>query len=257
MEILIYILIGLIGLCVGSFLNVLIFRVPNNLSIVKPNSFCSKCNNTLKWYHNIPIFSYIFLKGKCSFCKTHIPFRYTFVEILNTILWLACVLFFWNTSIILAIIYMFFCSFLLVVAFIDLEHKFIPDRFQIVLLVLGVLSLIFTSNIAILDRIIGFFVGGGVLLFFYGCGLIFFKKEALGIGDIKLMAVCGLVVGWQNILFALFVGVVVGSIVLIFAQKLQKEKGKEYPFAPFLASGVLLALFLGEQVINWYINLFA
>jgi len=257
MEIIIYVFIGLIGLCVGSFLNVLIYRVPNNLSISKPNSFCPVCKKPLKWYHNIPVFSYIFLKGKCSFCKTHIPFRYTLVEILNTILWLACGLLFWNTSEVLAVVYMLVCSMILVASFIDLEHKFIPDRFQIVLLMLGIIAVIFTNNVAVLDRILGFFVGGGVLLLFYGVGLLLFKKETLGFGDIKLMAVCGLIIGWQNILLSLFAGAIIGSVVLLFAQKTSGEKGKEYPFAPFLASGVLLAMFWGEQIINWYLNLFA
>jgi len=257
MEIILYVFVGILGLCVGSFLNVLIYRTPNNLSILHPNSFCPVCKNSLKWYHNIPVFSYIFLKGKCSFCKTHIPFRYTLVEILNTIFWLLSALLFWNTSIILAIIYMLVCSLLIVVSFIDIEHKFIPDRFQIALLILGILALIFTTNFSIVDRVVGFFVGGGIMLAFYGAGLLFYKKEALGFGDIKLIAICGLIIGWQNILLALFAGTVVGSIILILLQKTNGKKGKEYPFAPFLSFGVLLAMFYGQQIINWYITLFA
>lgn len=250
----IYIMTAILGLCVGSFLNVVIYRVPNNMSVVKPASHCPYCKSEIKWYDNIPILSYLILGGKCRNCKTHISIRYTLVEIGNAILWLLCLLCFYNQGIVLSVLMMIACSVLLVVACIDLEHMLIFDRFQIMLFVLGILACIFCIDMAYIERIIGFFVGGGIMLLFYGVGYLLFKKEALGIGDIKLMAVCGLLIGYKNIILAIFIGAIIGAVVLSILNR--KEKNKEYPFAPFLCFGVLVALFVGNLIINVYFGLF-
>lgn len=141
-----YILTGLLGLCVGSFLNVVIYRVPQHMSLAKPRSHCTRCGNTLRWYDNIPVLSYLLLGGKCRKCKSHISLRYTIVELANMLLWLACAALFEGTSIPLACIYMAVCSVFVCVFFIDLEHQLIFDRFQIILLVLAVASIFFDTT---------------------------------------------------------------------------------------------------------------
>ncbi|MGN1227228.1 MAG: prepilin peptidase [Christensenellales bacterium] len=250
----IYIMTAILGLCVGSFLNVVIYRVPNKMSVVKPASHCPNCNKEIKWYDNIPILSYFILGGKCRNCKAYIPIRYTLIEIGNAVLWLLCLVCFYRQGIVLSVLMMFVCSVLLIVACIDFEHMIIFDRFQIVLFVLGVLMCIFCTDISFVERIIGFFVGGGIMLLFYGLGYLLFKKEALGIGDIKLMAVCGLIIGYKNIILAILIGAIIGAVVLSILNR--KEKNKEYPFAPFLCFGVIVALFVGNLIINAYLSLF-
>ncbi|MBQ2713945.1 MAG: prepilin peptidase [Clostridia bacterium] len=254
--ILTYILTLILGACVGSFLNVLIYRTPNNLSIVKPASHCPNCKTNLRWCDNIPVFSWLFLGGKCRYCKTPISPRYIMVELLNTILWLLSVLLFWKISPLVSIMFALACSVLIVITFIDFEHKWIPDRFQIALLVLGIVLTIFDPITSYLDHILGFVVGAGVLGMFYGLGWLIYKKEALGIGDIKLMAVCGLILGWKCTLVALFVGAIVGAISCLIIRAVKKEEDVEYAFAPYLALGTIFAMFFGNQIISLYFSMF-
>lgn len=219
-----YIFTGMIGLCVGSFLNVVIYRVPLGQSIAMPPSHCPKCNYQLKWYDNIPVLSYIILGGKCRSCKQKISFRYTAVEILNTLLWLGCWCFLWQTSIIYAIFGMIACSVLICVAFIDLENMWIPDRFHIVLLVLGVASFFSSDGVLWWQRLLGF---GAALVLFGGMYLLFLlikKRECLGRGDIKLMAVCGLFLGVVNWFIGVLIATVVGSVVLVILEKVRSKK---------------------------------
>lgn len=254
MEIMIYILIALLGLCIGSFLNVVIYRTPREMSLSYPASHCPNCNSRLKWYDNIPLFSYLFLGGKCRVCKTKISPRYFVVELLNLCLWLGIALLYFKTDIVVMCCYLLAVSVLIVVAFIDIEHKFIPDRFQIILLLLGIVLCIFAGDMPWHERLIGFAVGGGVLALFYGLGYLLFKREAMGIGDIKLLAVSGLIVGWQNILLALFIGVVFGAVVLSILKARTKEV--EFAFAPYLTLGTIAVMFCGEPLINLYMSLF-
>lgn len=252
----VYIFVAIVGLCVGSFLNVLIYRVPNEISIIKPDSHCPICKNKLKWWHNIPVFSWLFLGGRCGFCRAPISPRYILVEILNMVLWLACALLFWKVNIVLAIALMLACSVLIVIAFVDIEHKFIPDRFQIALLILGILCAIFDPVWGWASHVIGAFVGGGVLLAFYGLGYLIYKKEAMGFGDVKLMAVCGLILGWQCALVALFFGAILGAVGCLLMRAISKKDNVEYAFAPYLALGVVLAIFFGGDIITGYLGMF-
>lgn len=192
-----YILTGLLGLCIGSFLNVVIYRVPLGMSVVYPPSHCPKCDYKLKWYDNIPVLSYCLLGGKCRGCGEHISFRYTVVELANMLLWLASVFLFFSFDaygIIKTVCVMVLSSVLICVFFIDLEHKIIPDRFSVILAVLGV---ILTVSDALLtdgrwtDHLIGFAVGGGFFLLIYYLALWIYKREGLGFGDVKLMAAAG------------------------------------------------------------------
>lgn len=254
----VYILAGLVGLCVGSFLNVVIYRVPNGMSVAMPPSHCPKCNYELKWYDNVPVLSYIFLGGKCRSCKEPISFRYTAVEILNALLWLCAVWVFWEKSIVYACIVAVASSVLVCVAFIDLEHQLIFDRFVIILAVLGVGALFFEPNMPWYEHLIGFGVSTATFMAVYFGAQLVFKKEALGGGDVKLAMAMGLFIGWKNFLFSMLISSIVASVVLLILQKVSKgEKGKEYPFAPFLVLGFLVAIFLGDIVVNAYSALLA
>lgn len=255
MEIIICVLAAVLGLCVGSFLNVVIYRVPNGMSIAWPPSHCPKCNYKLKWYDNIPVLSYIILGGKCRSCKQPISLRYTLVELLNMVLWLLCALRFVDN-----LFYLVVCclavSTLVVITFVDLEHMLIFDRFQLTMLVLGVVAIFADPSVVWWHRLVGFAAGGLLFFVFYGVAYLVYKQEAMGFGDVKLAAVCGLLLGWQSLIVMVLVASLVGSIVLLCLKYARKDEAKkEYPFAPFIALGTVVALLCGNYIIDWYLTL--
>lgn len=250
-----YVLVGIVGLCVGSFLNVVIYRVPEGMSLAKPNSHCPKCKYELKWYDNIPVLSYVLLGGKCRNCKAHISFRYTAVELSNMLLWLGCAFLFWKQSIPLACMDMLVLSVFICVFFIDLEHQLIFDRFQLILLALGIASIFFDKSCAWYSHLIGGFAGFGV---FYLVAFLFEKitgKEGLGGGDIKLAGVAGLLLGWERLLLSLLVATIPAAIVMLIKKRGSEGEDKAFPFAPFLVVGFTVALLFGTQIIGWYLSL--
>ena len=251
-----YVLSGVFGLCVGSFLNVVIYRLPNDMSLAKPSSHCPSCKYELRWYDNIPVLSYLMLGGKCRRCKTHISFRYTAVELANTLLWLLCALIFWEKSIPLACIYMIACSVFICVFFIDLEHKIIFDRFQIILLVLGIASIFFDRYYGYISHIIGGVCGFGVFfLISWGferlCG-----REGLGGGDVKLAGAVGLLLGWERLLLGLLLSTIPAAVVMLILSRDKEGESRQFPFAPFLTVGFGLSMLFGRQIIEWYLSLF-
>lgn len=257
---LLYVFWAAIGLCIGSYLNVVIYRVPLNMSTAYPPSHCPGCDKPIKWYDNIPILSYIILGGKCRNCKCRISPRYMLVEAANMLLWLGCALLFAPTSLPWAVISSIACSVLLCIAFIDLEHMIIPDRFQVILLVLGLIALgasfFHADKVSWVERLIGFAIGGGVFTAIYFIFLWVRKVEGMGIGDIKLMAVLGLLLGPWQLLIITFIASISAAIVLVIAQQRQGETGKEYPFAPFIAAGAIVAILFGQQIQSAYMGLF-
>ena len=259
LKIIYYMFFGLFGLCIGSFLNVVIYRWPNGMSIVSPPSHCPNCDYKLRWYDNIPVISYILLGGKCRNCKEHISFRYTLVELGNMFLWIAC-LYFSYSNIYIAVINSLVCSILVCIFFIDIEHKIILDRFNIAIIVLAAISIFFFPKgewlYMLCDKLSGAIIGGGFfLLMFYG-SIFILKKEGLGGGDVKYMFAAGMLLGWKNIILAILIASVLGSIIMIIIQKTRKDdKDHEYPFAPYLVAGTLISLFFGTQIINFYLGL--
>jgi len=249
----VYVLFAIFGLCIGSFLNVVIYRLPNGMSLSQPPSHCTKCDYRLRWYDNIPVLSYLFLGGKCRKCKEKISFRYPAVEILCSALYLVCALLFYKKSEVYAVICALALSVLICVFFIDLEHMYIPDRFQVILLALGVAA-IFFDGVAWWEHLLGSAVGGGLFLLVYLGAIVVMKKEGLGFGDVKLAFVTGLLLGWKKIFLAIIVASISGCIVII--PKSRKKNGqKEFPFAPYIAVGVAVALLVGEYIIKWYLGL--
>ncbi|MDR1689840.1 MAG: prepilin peptidase [Clostridiales bacterium] len=260
-DIFFLIILAVAGLCVGSFLNVIIYRLPREQSIIKPRSFCPKCGHKIKAYENIPVFSYIFLRGKCSECKEKISVRYPIVEIITAVLWvLPLILLPSYTAIDIAniVIAALFSTVLLAIFIIDFEHLIIPNELVISIIVLSIPAF-FTQNDLIVwyEKLIGFAVGGGILYLLAYLSEKFLKKEGVGGGDIKLMAACGLVLGWQNILLSLFVAAIITMIVILLVMTPIKKKlpiGEIVPFAPALSAAMVICLYYGEDIIFWYLT---
>ena len=251
-----YVLSAVVGLCVGSFLNVVIYRIPNEMSLSKPASHCPKCNYTLKWYDNIPVLAYIMLGGKCRKCRETISPRYMIVELLNAVLWVLSVHLFWEKNPVYAIISAIVMSTLICIFFIDLDSLLIFNRFLVILGVLGVVSIFYDSYAYWYDHLIGAVAFGGFFLLVYYGAIWILKREGMGFGDVKFALVAGLLLGWQKMLFALLVASVTASIILVIIKRVKgDEDGHEYPFGPFISVGVAAAMLFGEPIINWYISL--
>lgn len=239
----------LIGLVVGSFLNVLIYRIPLHLSPARGFSFCPECRHRLVWPDLVPVFSYVFLKGKCRYCKAPISPRYPAVELLNALLYLG---FFLQFGLGLqTLLYMISASCLLAAAFIDLDHGILPDRFNLIIGACGVLLMLFSSDLPWWHRLIGL---GAVSLPLLVIALL---TGGMGEGDIKLYAACGLLLGWQNAVFSFLLAAVLGAAYAVFLLLRKKATGKTaVPFGPFISFGVLISMLAGDRIIRAYLSLF-
>ena len=263
-KVTIIVLTLLVGLCVGSFLNVVIYRLPLHMSLSKPASHCPKCDYKLKWYDNIPLLSYIFLGGRCRNCKSKISSRYPIIEFSNMALWFLALML--NTDFIIPgmttnyLMFALTCvafSVLLCVFCCDLDNMEIPDEFQLCLLIIGIVGFL-SNDIFASSKVYGFLLGGG----FFGLFALLFwlikKREGLGFGDIKLMAVLGLFMGFEKIIVCIILSTISGAIILtILSLKNKGEKNKEYPFATFIVPSAIISILAGQYIVNWYLSLFA
>ena len=247
----------ILGACFGSFSGVLICRLPAGENIATKPSHCDSCGKKIKFYDNIPIISYIVLGGKCRYCKAKIPVQTFIIEILNALLWLAFALLANYFGYVYSVAGMLVSTALLVAAFRDGKHGYIPDSMSIFIAVIGAIACFFDKTYVVWsERLLGL---GFTLVFFGGFYLaarFLFKKEALGLGDVKLMIAAGLVLGIKSAFFATLVASVVASVVLGIRAAKKNEKGVEYPFAPFLAAGCIIALFIGTYLIDAYLAIF-
>jgi len=235
------------GLVVGSFLNVCIYRIPRNESLLYPPSHCPFCGAHIRWSDNIPIISYIILKGRCRNCGAHIPIRYPLVEFLSaTIL----ILLYERFSLSLLFLkYAVFSYALLTITFIDIKHLIVPDRIVLPLILLGIL---FSLPHHVLKSIVG--IAGGFVLFVLIAiiGKILFKKEALGGGDIKLIAACGAFLGITGVIITTFLSAFFGSIFGIYFIIFKKGKiSSQLPYAPFISVAAFLYILYGETFVRW------
>ena len=250
------IIIFMIGLVIGSFSNVCIYRLPRNESVIFPASHCPSCNKSIKWYDNIPLLSFLILKGKCRYCQNKISAQYPLVEFLTGYLYL--VLFLLYGLQLKTFVYMLFCSALIIITFIDLKEQIIPDVISLPFIALGFLLSFFLKTISPIDSLLGILSGGGTLLLIAVAGSYLFKREAMGGGDIKLAAMVGAFLGWQLTLLSLFLGFFFGAItgvIILIKNKRKNEQGDSVPFGPFIAFGTLIALFFGQAILNWYFML--
>lgn len=257
----------IIGICIGSFLNVVIYRLPKGISIITPRSSCPKCNQRILWTENIPIISWIVLRGKCKYCSTKISFRYPLIEILTALLFTVfsyssphiyqslsnnfiCNLFGW-----------FFLSILIIITFIDLDHFWIPQSLLNFGLLFGILNLFFVKNLNLdnsavftsylISSISSFFMFEVIRYF----SRIFYKKDALGKGDSKLIGVIALWLGPVGVLLSISITYFFAAIYLLIGIKLKYIDRKEFvPFAPFLSFGALTVWFFGNEFLieNFY-----
>jgi leader peptidase (prepilin peptidase)/N-methyltransferase len=251
----------LLGLCVGSFLNVCIYRLPAEASIVHPGSMCPVCKTPIRPYDNIPLLSYLLLLGKCRRCKTPIPIRYPLVELMTGLLALAVLARFGPT--LTAGVLFIFCAALVVVTFIDIDHQIIPDVISLPGIPIFFLSRLILPHpdalTALLHSALGILAGGGSLFLVAWTYQALTGKEGMGGGDIKLLAMIGALVGWKGVLFTIFAGSSTGCLVgfLLMASAPKGSDGMKLrvPFGPFLSLGALLYLFWGPYLIRWYLNL--
>jgi len=241
------------GMVVGSFLNVCICRMPNNESVVSPPSHCPNCSYQIRWYDNIPVISYLLLRGKCRGCGSRISLQYPLVELLNGIITLLLFLRFGPTLAFAALFV--FCSALVVITFIDIEHQIIPDEISLSGIVIGFVLSFFLQGHGWLNSLLGILLGGGsLLLVAYGYQWLT-GNEGMGGGDIKLLAMMGAFLGWKSIPFIIFASSLVGSVVGVSIMLLQKKNSKlAIPFGPYLAFGAVLYIFYGRSLIQWYLS---
>lgn len=249
------VIVFLFGAAFGSFLNVCIYRIPRDKSIVSPPSACPGCGQHIRFYDNIPIISYIFLRGKCRNCGSGISFRYPLVELLTAVLFLAL-----YRKLGLStgfFIQVFFVSLLIVISFIDYDFQIIPDILSIGGLVAGMLISFVRSDFRFLDALYGVLLGGGVLFVIaYGYQFIT-KREGMGGGDIKLLGMIGAFTGIKGVVFSLVGGAVAGTIVGI-PLMLLKGSGTRYaiPFGPFLSLCALIYIFWGDRLVYIFTDVF-
>ncbi len=243
----------LIGAVVGSFLNVCIYRLPQGESLVFPPSHCRSCHTPIVWYHNLPLFSYLWLRGRCCFCGSRFPFRYFLVELLGALLALA--LFRRFGPGLVALGYFAFACALLVVTFIDLDHQIIPDGISLPGVVLGFCFSFFVPHLTPLASLLGALLGGGILFLVALAYRALRGEEGMGMGDVKLLAMIGAFLGWRAVLLTLLFASFTGSLVGVVALAWQKRGLRHpIPFGPFLSLGALFSLFGGEQVVGWYLS---
>lgn len=250
-----------LGAVTGSFLNVCISRLPERKSLVLPGSRCPKCETPIRWYDNIPLLSFVVLRGKCRRCGESISWQYPAVELLTAILFVLLLQRF--TNIVALVIYIIFTCAMVVVTFIDLEHTIIPDEISIPGIFVGLGFSLLPARltggqlipVSFLDSLIGAIVGGGLLYLAALFSVYVYKKEGMGGGDIKLLAMVGAFLGWRLALLTIMIGSVVGSIVGISLILLRRKLRTDYiPFGPYLALGAMLSLLYGERLIRWYFD---
>lgn len=245
-TIFLYIVVFLYGVVIGSFLNVLILRIPKKENIVS-GSHCMKCGYRLRWFDLIPLFSWLFLRGKCRKCGDKISVQYPLVEGLNGILYL--VVFHYYGLSIESLLYCLMFSALLALSVIDFRTYEIPVGFNYFILILGLVRLA-TDYRNWVTYCIGFLAVSGFLYLL----IVFSKGKAMGGGDMKLMAACGLLIGWKLIILAFFWGCILGSVIHIIRMKVSKE-GRMLAMGPYLSMGIMLAVLYGNRFLDWYLSL--
>ncbi len=254
-ELVIQIFIFAAAASIGSFLNVCIYRMPLGISIVSPPSSCPGCGTRLRAWDNVPIFGYIALGGKCRYCKAHISIRYPLVEALTAILALLIYIKYGPTPD--AIIYFLFSAALITVSFIDLDHRIIPDSISLPGIIIGFGCSFILAEPGYLNSLIGLLVGGGSLLLVAWIYTLITGKDGMGGGDIKLLAMMGAFLGWQAVIFIIFVSSISGAIIGVLALRLmgKGDARTAIPFGPFLALGALVHILAGAEIISLYLGM--
>ncbi len=256
-EIMIYLMVFIFGILIGSFLNVCIYRIPKKENIAVGRSHCMNCKTDLKWYELVPVFSYIILRGKCRTCKSKISIQYPIIEALNGILYLAVFYIYGSYSmdiILLNIIYCLAISTLIVISVIDFRTYTIVNALNLYILLWGILATIVIfigsgMDVGVLvEHVIGFFSISLLLaIVFYAT-----KGRGIGGGDVKLMAGAGLLLGWKVTLFTFLLGCILASIIHLSMMRFAKS-GRMLAFGPYLSASIIIGILYGNRIVDWYI----
>jgi leader peptidase (prepilin peptidase)/N-methyltransferase len=242
------IIVFVFGLVIGSFCNVVVYRLPQGKSIIAPGSQCRSCASSIRPWDNIPLLSYFLLMGQCRFCKEPISIRYPLVECISGVLFVLVYLKFGLSM--TFIVYVLLTSTLVIVALIDLDHKIIPNAITLPGMVIGLGLSIGALPISPLFSLCGLMIGGAI---FYLIALV--SKGGMGGGDIKLIAMIGAFLGLHGVLFTIFASSLLGSVVGLMLILLGKKGRKDrVPFGPFLSCGAVLFMLSGDDLIPWYLG---
>jgi leader peptidase (prepilin peptidase)/N-methyltransferase len=248
------ILAGLFGLLIGSFLNVVIYRLPIGQSLVSPPSRCRHCGYSLRWFDNIPVLSWVFLRGRCRNCGAPVSWQYPLVELITGALFVLVV---WLTPIgLLLVSRLLLVSILIALFGIDLEHQILPNSITLPGIVIGLLlSLIAPPGIR--DAAIGALLGAGILYGIAGAYYLWRREEGMGMGDVKMLAMVGAFLGWKAVLVTLVLSSFSGAIIGVILLRVQGRDMKfALPFGTFLAIGALIAMLAGDPLVAWYAGFF-
>ena len=240
---------GVFGLTIGSFLNVCTLRWPEDESVVCPGSHCPKCGKPIRWYDNVPVLGYLLLRGRCRECRASISLQYPLVELATGLVWAGMFSYAGFSG--EAIRGALFLTILFGIALTDARFYIIPDQFSVGGLVLGLGLAFLPGGVSALDALLGAIVGFGSLEMVAGIGKWMFKKDAMGGGDIKMMAMVGAFLGWRGVLLTIFLGALLGSV--IFGPISYKTK-KLVPFGIFLAAAAAITYGFGAEMIDWYMT---
>jgi leader peptidase (prepilin peptidase)/N-methyltransferase len=241
------------GLCIGSFLNVCIHRLPLKQSVVRPRSRCPQCETPIRAYDNLPVLSYLWLGGRCRDCRARISPRYPLVELLSGAFAAMTYLKFGLSG--QALVLFLFLAALLVITFIDLDHRIIPDVLSLPGIPVGFASSFGLLAITPFESLLGILSGGGSLFLVAWGYQLLARREGMGGGDIKLLAMIGAFVGWKGVVFTIFVSSLTGTLAGAALICLKGGNMKlAVPFGPFLAIGAISYLFTGPELVSWYLD---
>jgi len=255
------IFVFIFGLAIGSFLNCVVYRIEEGKSFLKGRSFCPHCKHQLSWRDLFPVFSFLFLGGKCRYCKAKISWQYPAVEMATALIFLLILNRFSIFQFVNLIFWFYAASVLIIIFIYDLKHYLIPDKVLFPAIGISFAYRLFEGYAPVLNYLVAVLMGAG---FFFAIWLVS-KGKWMGFGDVKLAVLMGFLLGYPNILAALFLAFFLGAIIgvglMIFGAKSGSAKGggwrmkSEIPFGPFLIIGTFMALFYGESLIQWYLNL--
>lgn len=248
------VLVIITGLLFGSFFNVVIYRVPLGKSLITPPSHCTACGKSIKWYMNIPFFSFVFLRGKCAYCKTSVSLQYPAVELATGLFFLGAYLFYGFTS--AAITALLFTLSLFIISIIDLKHFIIPWEVLIPAFLWSVFIMVSSGQWQ--EKMVSFFISGFVILLILIVGKIVYKKDVMGGGDVYYAAFIGIFLSTRLLPLFFLVSFMIGAIAGVIFSTYAKKKMRELliPFGPFLSIGGIVAFFWGESIIDWYLITF-
>ena len=247
-------LAGLLGLCIGSFLNVVIYRLPRGQSLATPPSRCRNCGYLLRWYDNIPVLSWLSLRARCRNCGTPVHWQYPVVELITGAVFLLVV---WLTPVSPLLFARLLLVCILIALFgIDLEHQILPNSITLPGIIVGIIFSVFGPP-GIRDSIIGALLGAGILYAIAGAYYLWRREEGMGMGDVKMLAMIGAFLGWKAVLVTLVLSSFSGAIIGMLLMALQKGNMKfALPFGTFLAVGAVFAMLVGDPLVAWYAGFF-